>query len=149
MLFVHLVYNWHKACDKCGMPADERVNNLWALYYYLVKDVLFDRFPAPGMYIKGIPIVTYCGILQNCCTHICLYNISSKCSYNAHSMFHHLCVNLFSALYSSKDPHKLGCPKAADILKIMVDIITIENYKNHTDLNFHLETTFKPLYPYQ
>ena len=74
-LFVCLVYNWHKACDKCGMPADERVNNLWAFYCYLVKDVSFNRFPAPGMYIKGIPIITYCGILQNCCTHICLYNI--------------------------------------------------------------------------
>ena len=22
-LFVHLVYNWHRACDECGMPADE------------------------------------------------------------------------------------------------------------------------------
>ena len=43
----------------------------------------------------------------------------------------------------------MGCPKAADMLKIMGNIITIENYKNNTDLNFHLETTFKPLYPYQ
>ena len=80
--------------------------------------------------------------------HICLYNISLKCSYNAHSISSLVCESFFSTV-SSKDPHKLGCPKAADIPKIMGDIITIENYKNHTDLNFHLETTFKPLYPYQ
>ena len=54
VLFVHLVYNWHKDCDECG---------IW-LNCYLVKDVSFDRFPAPGMYIKGIPIVTYCGIYR-------------------------------------------------------------------------------------
>ena len=32
-----------------------KVNNLWAFYCYLVKDVSLDRFPAPGMYIKEFP----------------------------------------------------------------------------------------------
>ena len=27
-LFVHLVCNWHRACDKRRMAADDRVNNL-------------------------------------------------------------------------------------------------------------------------
>ena len=31
----------------------------------------------------------------------------------------------------------------------MGDTITTENYKNRTDLTFHLKTAFKPLYPSQ
>ena len=47
-LFVCLVHNWHKACDGRGMAADDRVNNLWAFYTYLVKDIDFNHFPASG-----------------------------------------------------------------------------------------------------
>ena len=64
-LFVHLVHNLHRACDERGMAADDRVNNLWTFYTYLVKDVDFNCFPAPGAYVKSIPILTYSTLLQN------------------------------------------------------------------------------------
>lgn len=126
------------------MIADKRVNHLWAFYCYLVKYVSFDRFPSPGMYVKGIPIVIYHGILQNCCTHMSLYSLSARHTYNVCSISSLVCESFFSTV-SSRDPHKLGCPKAADIPKTMGDIITIENYKNHTDLNFHLEKLLSSL----
>ena len=63
--FVQLVRNWYNACDSRGMPADERVNKLWEFYAYLTKDIDFDRFPGYSQYVKGIPIITYEGILQN------------------------------------------------------------------------------------
>ena len=52
-LFVHLVCNWHRACAERGKAADDRVNNLWAFHTYLIKDVDFNHFPAPGTYVKG------------------------------------------------------------------------------------------------
>ena len=38
-LFTRLVRNWYNACDSRGMSADDRVNNLWAFYAYLTKDI--------------------------------------------------------------------------------------------------------------
>ena len=60
-----------------------RVNNLWALYTYLCHSVDFESFPCPGSYIKGIPAVTFCSILQNISIHLSLYRISKI---NAHTM---------------------------------------------------------------
>ena len=63
-LFVHLVCNWYLACDKWGMSANDRVNNLWAFYTYLCHNVDFEWFPCPISYIKGIPAVTFCSIIM-------------------------------------------------------------------------------------
>ena len=63
-LFVRIVWNWHDACDKCGIRADDRVNALWAMNTYLTKDVDWDYFPAPGAYIKGIPILMFGAMLH-------------------------------------------------------------------------------------
>ena len=72
-LFVKLVRNWYKACDERGMSADERVNNLWAFYAYLSKDVTFDMFPAYTQYVKGIPFITYARIMQNISVRLSLF----------------------------------------------------------------------------
>ena len=67
-LFVHLVHNWYLACDQQGMSANGRVNNLWAFYAYLCHNV--DSESCPRSYIKGIPAVTFCSILQNISIHL-------------------------------------------------------------------------------
>ena len=51
-------------------------------------------------------------------------------------------------MVTAKEPYGNGCPKAA-VPKIMSDIITIETYKNRSDLNFNIQTVKKPLYPMQ
>ena len=127
-LFVKLVRNWYKACDERGMSADDRVNNLWAFYAYLTKDIEFNKFPAYGQYVKGIPVITYAGILQNISVRLCLYQISKFQTYNPRSISSLVCESFFSTI-SSRDPGKTGCPKAVDIPKIMSDMITIEEYK--------------------
>ena len=126
--FVKLVRNWYNACDSRGMPADERVNKLWAFYAYLTKDIDFDRFPGYSQYVKGIPIITYEGILQNISVRLSLYSISHFNTYNARSISSLVCESFFSTV-SSKDPGKTGCPKAVDVPKIMADMIVIEQYK--------------------
>ena len=130
-LFVRLVRNWYKACDERGMSADERVNHLWAFYAYLTKDIEFDKFPGYGQYLKGIPAITYAGILQNISVHLSLYQIAKCKTYNPHSISSLVCESFFSTM-SSRDPGKTGCPKAVVIPKIMSDMITIEEYKQDT-----------------
>ena len=126
--FVKLVRNWYNACDSRGMPADERVNKLWAFYAYLTKDIDFDRFPGYSQYVKGIPIITYEGIVQNISVRLSLFSVSKFGTYNACSISSLVCESFFSTV-SSKDPGKTGCPKAVDIPKIMGDMIVIEQYK--------------------
>ena len=82
-LFVRIMQNWHDACDKCGIRADDRVNALWAMNTCLTKDVDWDYFPAPGAYIKDIPKLTFGAMLHLNSTHIQLYHISEKKTYNA------------------------------------------------------------------
>ena len=127
-LFVKLVRNWYKACDQRGMSADDRVNNLWAFYAYLSKDIAFDMFPAYTQYVKGIPFITYCGIMQNISARLSLYS-KAKCStYNHRSISSLVCESFFSTV-SSKDPGKTGCPRSVDIPKMMSDMIILEEYK--------------------
>ena len=127
-LFVKLVRNWYKACDERGMSADDRVNNLWAFYVYLSKDVAFDMFPAYTQYVKGIPFITYAGIMQNISMRLSLYS-KAKCStYNHRSISSLVCESFFSTV-SSKDPGKTGCPHSVDIPKMMSDMIILEEYK--------------------
>ena len=147
-LFVHLVCNWHRACDERGMAVDDRVNKLWAFHTYLVKDVDFNCFPAPGAYVKGIPIFTYSALLQNISMQLLLYKLCKYRTYNARCISSLVCESFFS-MVTAKEPYGNGCPKAADVPKIMSDIITIETYKNRSDLNFHIQTVKKPLYPTQ
>ena len=133
-LFFHLVHNWHRASDERGMAADDRVNNLWAFYTYLIKDIDFNRFPAPGASVKGIPILTYSALLQNISMQLLLYKLCKYGTYNARCISSLVCEFFFSTV-TAKEPHGNGCPKAADVPKIMSDIITIETYKNRSDLN--------------
>ena len=121
--------NWHRACDERGMNADEQINNLWSLSAYLSKDINFNRFPAPTQYIKGIPVSTYCAILQNISTRMLFYRLSSHKTYNSRSVSSLICESSFSTV-TAKDPSNNGCPKAVDIPRIISDIICIENFKN-------------------
>ena len=131
-LFVRIMWNWHDACDKCGVRADDRVNALWATNTYLTKDVDWDYFPAPGAYIKGIPILMFGAMLHLNSTCIQLYHISEKKTYNAQTISTLDCENMFSTV-TSHDPHKQGCPKAADIPHLMGTLQTIERYINSTE----------------
>ena len=131
-LFVRIMWNWHDACDKCGVRADDRANALWAINTYLTKDVDWDYFPVPGAYIKGIPILTFGAMLHLNSTCIQLYHISEKKTYNAQTILTLDCENMFSTV-TSNDPNKQGCPKAAEIPCLMATLWTIERYINSTE----------------
>ena len=129
---MNLFHSRHRACDERGMSADERINNLWAMSAYLTKDINFKRFPAPTQYIKGIPVLTYCTILQHISTRMLLYRPSSHKTYNSQSVSSLVCESFFGTV-TAKYPSNNGCPKAVDVPRIISDIICIENIKNKTD----------------
>ena len=65
------------------------------------------------------------------------YKLCRFGTYNARCISSLVCESFFGTV-TAKEPCRNGCPKAADVPKIMSDIITIETYKNGTDLNFHI-----------
>ena len=85
-------------------------------------------FPGYTQYVKGIPIITYAGMLQNISVHMALYQQAKCCTYNHCSISSLVCESFFSTV-SSRDPGKTGCPKAVDVPKIMSDMIILEQYK--------------------
>ena len=96
--FIKLVWDWYEACDERGIHPNKRVNRWINMHNFLLTNVDFCDFPPPGTHIKGIPIVTYEGILQGITTRILLYNLSHKKTFNNRLIstlgiesFFHLC----------------------------------------------------------
>ena len=86
--FVKLVREWHEACNKRGLAADEHVRKLHAMHQFLTKGVNFDAIPFqfPGRYIKGITWQTYEALLQTISTRIQLYCETNTGTYNARAV---------------------------------------------------------------
>ena len=80
--FVQLVRQWYKACDECGLHPNIRVNCWIEMHKFLTTGIHFDDYPMGSTHIKGIPIITYKGLLQGISTRISLYNISQTGTYN-------------------------------------------------------------------
>ena len=72
--FVKCIHNWYFACDPRGYTPIQRIEMLQEFHDLLTNDVDFGSFPPPSGYVKGIPIVTYEGILQN--TTLCIFMYS-------------------------------------------------------------------------
>ena len=125
------------------MSANDRVNNLWAFYAYLCHNVDFESFPCPGSYIKGIPAVTFCSILQNISIHLSLYRISKKCTYNTRSISSLVCESFFLTL-SAMELSK-GSLKAMNIPNMIGNLMTIENYKQSTT-RYEVKQLYKILF---
>ena len=100
---------------------------IFGLYAYLCHNVDFDSFPCPGSYIKGIPAVTFCSIVQNISIWLSLYRTSKKCTYNARSISSLVCESFFSTLSAIEISQ--GSPKVPNIPNMIGNLMTIENYK--------------------
>ena len=74
--FIKLIHEWYEACDERGIMPEKHVNRWINLHKFLVQGINFEDFPPPGSHIKGIPCITYEGLLQCISTRINLYRLS-------------------------------------------------------------------------
>ena len=95
--------NWYNACDARGYTPAERIN-------LLTSDVDFSEYPPPSTHMKGIPIVTYKGILQNISLRIAMYRLAKNRRYNQCSVSTLAVDNFFGDL-TAMEFSGLGCPK--------------------------------------
>ena len=124
--FVNGIRNWYHACDKCGFSPEERLCKMQDFFDILTKSVSFEEYPPPYNYVKGIPLVTYEGILQNITLRFAVYKLSKFGTYNQH-LLSTLCVENFFGDLTSMEFGRLRCPKSMDIPRLMSHIIQLNS----------------------
>ena len=120
--------NWYHACDKCGFAPEERLCKMQDFFDILTKNVSFEEYPPPSNYVKGIPLVTYEGILQNITLRFAAYKLSKFGTYNQCSLST-LCMENFFGDLTSMEFSGLGCPKSTDIPRLMSHVIQLNSHR--------------------
>ena len=145
--FVKLVCEWHEACNKRGLAADERIRKLHAMHQFLTKGVNFDAIPFqfPGRYIKGITWQTYEALLQTISTRIQLYCETNTGTYNARAVSTLANESFFADLVRyDKESH--GYPKGTNVSRVFGRVVLLNHFKHKRDKNYFLSATIKSKY---
>ena len=125
--YVKLIREWYEAIDVPGIPAMTRMKQMMHFRDFLLPGVSFDHFPPLGSYIKGIPVVQFCGFVQNVETRLQMYMLSRKGTYN-HRAIGTLAVESFFGDLTEMDP--TGCPKAVKIPRLMSHVTEINHFRH-------------------
>ena len=136
--FVQITHQWYKACDERGIHPEERIDRWINMSNFLVKDVNFSDYPCLTTNIKGIPIITYEGILQGISTRILLFSLSTSGTYNNRAISTLGIENFFSSL-SKADFTITGCPKSMQIHKIIPVMMQYNTHKHNPDKIFKMD----------
>lgn len=80
--FCRLFRQWHDAEDKAGLSAEKRCQHSLEFRKWLLDGYDFGSFPPPGQYVRGIPRVTYEGLVCSIDAHLLLYALIKGGSYN-------------------------------------------------------------------
>ena len=145
--FIKLIRNWHDACNRRGLSADERVQHFFAMQEFLTKEVNFNSVPFqfPGRYIRGMTWQTYETILQMISTRIQLYSYSRDKTYNARAVSMLANESFFADLVRyDKESH--GYPKGSIVLCVFGHVVLINYFKHKHDKNYVLSATIKGKY---
>ena len=140
--FIRLVHNWHDACNRRGIPADDHVKALTEMHEFLTKGINFYTVPFqyPGRYIKGLTWQTYEAILQMISTQIQLYIFAMQYIYNARAVSTLSNESFFSDLVCyDKESH--GYPKGMNVSRVFGRVVLINHFKHKCFKNYFLAVT--------
>ena len=117
------------------------------MHKFPTKNVNFDEYPPPSTHVKGIPIVTYEGILQGISTRILLYKLAWNLTFNNRAIST-LAIESFFASLSKADFTMMGCPKATQIHRILPIMMQYNSYKHDLDKKFDMDSRQGSPYPH-
>ena len=126
--FVKCIREWYAACDSRGLDPGEMIRKMMAFDELLTQDVDSSSFPPPGNYIKGIPVVTYEGILMNN-AHRYNHYYHLKDGYYNQRAFSTLNVENFFGYLTAMEFSGLGCPKSTDICCLMSHTLQLTHHR--------------------
>ncbi|VDI64590.1 Hypothetical predicted protein [Mytilus galloprovincialis] len=133
-----LIRNWYEASDNPGIPAAQRIRFLVEMRNFLLKDLDFSKFPPYTRYFKGIPCVTFEGMMIDIDSKIQLhtmangYNIRSVGSLAAETT-----VGVLQAMY----PTSQVSIKARDVPELISSVVEVMTCKSNPDRGFWMKTS--------
>ena len=77
-----LLRNWYAAVDDAGLRVSERIAKMLQIKSFLLNHYKPSTFPPPGMYVAGLPIAQFEGILSNIDRRLQLYSITDHRCFN-------------------------------------------------------------------
>jgi hypothetical protein len=141
-----LIREWYDACDTPGIPALDRIRKLISMRDFLLKDVDFAQFPPYGRYIKGIPTVTFEGLLIDIDTKLQLYKLTDTFNIRSvGSLAAETTVGVLQTLY----PISQVSIKACDVPSLMstvLEVMTCRCNPNRYDLCLYSNIFFLHCY---
>ena len=130
--FCHLVREWFEAEDDRGIGAFIRCQRRMALRDWLLDGVSFDTFPPSGMYIKGIPSVTFESLLVHVERKLQLFAFTPAHSYNVRALGTQE-VEQFFIILRDLDQNSKGTMKPDDIPHVMNVAVELDELRLSPD----------------
>lgn len=121
-----IIREWYDAEDTPGMPAHVRVKYWLNMRNLLLDGTSFSTFPPDFRYIKGVPIITFEGMVMGIDTKLQMYSIAGP--YNVRtvgSLSAETCVGILQDM----NPSGAVSVKAADVPQIMSTVAEVMTYK--------------------
>ena len=105
------------------------------MHNFLTKDITFTEYPPATKHHKGIPIITFEGILQGISTRLILYDLALAGTFNNRAISTLGIENFFSTLLKA-DFTMTGCPKAVQIHQIIPIMMEYNTQKHNPNKIF-------------
>ena len=108
-MFTKLLRRWHDAEDKPGIASIQRCDDALKFRQWLLQHVDLCNFPPSSQSFKGIPRITFEGLVCNIEAHLFMYPISKSGTYNWRSMSTLVAENFFGEI-AEMESHRNGVP---------------------------------------
>ena len=122
----NLIRSWYEASDKSGMKATERIKHLINMRNFLLDGVSFGTFPPASRFQKGIPVITFEGMLMDIDSKLQMYGMTG--SYNIRtvgSLAAETTVGILQSLY----PTNQVSIKARDVPSLISTVVEVMTCK--------------------
>ena len=141
-----LIRNWYKAIDEGGVPLHQRLRWLLDMREFLLRHFSFAQFPPPGLFIKGMSLVQFEGILCNIDRRIQLYTMVSGNTYNQRAISSLDSETMFSS-FQDLDPKGQGVLRPDDIPTALGTALCLLHHRLDGNRSFEMKTSRKRVYP--
>jgi hypothetical protein len=119
--FCKLFREWHEAEDMAGISAKERCMRSMRFRNWLLEGYRFDQFPPVSQYVKGIPRVTFEGLVCSIDVHLLLYGLTITGTYNWRSVSTLVAENFMGEL-AERSQNNHGVPSGSSLQVDMAKI---------------------------
>lgn len=140
------IRHWFDATNKRGISVTQRIKYLVQMDYYCRRFWSGNKYPAPGMYVCGLPYQTFEAVLQSISCRLQLYKLSLKHCYNQRSVSTLHLESIFADV-STIAKQTNGCPLACEVPKQIAKMLHINSTKHDPHKCFSVRLAKKSNYP--